>query len=649
MATAGAASLALASGSGLADGLLPVGTTSVSVTVSAATRADLGALGATLNGKDVTAALSASMAASAAASSPLTVKVDGLVPGDNVIKLFSNRNLQGERASVRVSVAMRPTVACADMQGKTVNSSAFALATGGAVINEAVLVAASTDTSIASTAPEYCRITGVINPSGNSKVINFRVAIPTGWNQKSFQIGGGGTNGSIPGFIVNPASRGGSPFAAMLPANVLSPINHGYALYGGDSGHSTGTDWIDNPEFPKLSESFENFTFASQKKTRDAAMAVMELMYGKKAAVNYWAGQSQGGREALSVLTRYPADYDGIFSGDFLAYFANLNFNPQLQGALQVPDGAWIPSTKQAALRAEVLRQCDALDGLPDGVINNYLACNALFDPTKRPTALSALRCAGAEDATCLTDRQLQTIQGPAFLSDVTYTYPLKNNETSYPGWGAWEGVTLLTATQPTLATGTTYGGAGGGGLGGALVRQYFCGNQTACNVLQVFSDLVGVKDRVQVLSEAVDINDDWSAYRARGGKVILNTSATDNIANPRAQFKLFDRVVSKLGQPAVSEFIRYYVSPMTGHGGNGNGATVPTGADLMTPLVLWTERGVAPPEAPRQVRLTASGTGAATVYTVSSSRPLCQYPKYPKYVGSGDPLVAESYTCVSN
>ena len=68
------------------------------------------------------------------------------------------------------------------------------------------------------------------------------------------------------------------------------------------------------------------------------------------------------------------------------------------------------------------MRQCDALDGLADGIINNYMACRAIFDvtqgaPDRNPWA--AKRCPGNVDpdpddtsaAACLTDGQIATLQ----------------------------------------------------------------------------------------------------------------------------------------------------------------------------------------------------------------------------------------------
>jgi hypothetical protein len=571
--------------------------------------------------------------------------VPGLKPGDNLIQLYANVYDSEPAAQLRTSIALQPQIQCIDMAGQNIDASEIGLPTGGAVINQIRLVPAPQNASIANTAPEYCELTGVISPATSSGLnINFRVAIPTQWNQKSWQFGGGGTDGSIPG-LISPS------ISAMLPTNVLRPIALGYATYGGDSGHSGfGSTWIDNPDFPVLSESFQNFTFDSLKKTHDAAVAVMKLMYGKAPAVNYFAGQSQGGREALTVLWRYPEDYDGIMAQDFLAYFANLNFNPQLQGSLQVSDfgGTWVPSNKSTALRNHVIAQCDGIDGLSDGIIQNYLGCAKLFDPSLNANVLQNLNCGGNPETTsCLTDGQIATLTGPAFLGPVQYSYPLMNGETSYPGWGPLEGLSLLTSSPPILANGASYTGAGAGGfLGIALVREYFCGSQTGCNVLQIFHDLDSLQEKIQVLSEAVDISDDWSQFKARGGKAIIDTSAADSISNPLAQFKLLDRVAQKMGQEAVDSFVRYYISPMTGHGGGGNGATVPTTADLTNPMIGWVERLIPPPDVPTQMRITTTGSGSSTVYNIVQSRPLCRYPAYPYYNGFGDANDASSYTC---
>jgi len=595
----------------------------------------------------------------------MTGIMSGLQPGDNLIQLYADVKATEPVAQLRTSILLTPTIDCASMANQTFDPSEIGLPTGGAKITLAALTQATTNQNIQNTFPQYCTLTGVIYPVDPSSLpINFKVAIPTEWNQKSWQFGGGGTDGSVPG-LTAPSTT------AMLPSNVYRPLALQYATYGGDSGHSGfGSTWIDNPNFPTLSESFQNFCYDALKKTHDAAVAVMKRMYGRAPAVNYFAGQSQGGREALTVLWRYPQDYDGIMAQDFLAYFANLNFNPQLQGSLQVNDpasgyfGTWVPGggtlNKTTTLRNYVLSQCDGLDNLPDGIIQNYKGCANLFDPSPNPNVLGDLLCAGAETSSCLTQGEINTLRGPAFLGAVPYSYPLRDNEFSYPGWGPLEGLSLLTSTAPALATGTTYTGAGFGGfLGIALVREYFCyglpgvtNPQTQCNVLEVFHNLNAQQQKIQVLSDAVDIDEDWSQFKALGGKVIMDTSAADPISNPLAQFKLIDRVVEKMGQTAFDSFARYYVSPMTWHGGGGYfttdgfSVTVPTTADLLNPMIAWVERLVTPPDTPMQMRITTSGSGSDTVYNIVQSRPLCRYPMYPRYNGSGDANQASNYTC---
>ncbi len=62
---------------------------------------------------------------------------------------------------------------------------------------------------------------------------------------------------------------------------------------------------------------------------------------------------------------------------------------------------------------------------------------------------------------------------------------------------------------------------------------------------------------------------------------------------------------------------------------------------DLVTPMFEWIEKGAKP--STRKIVATRSvepGTGM--------QRPLCKYPQYPKYNGTGDPNAETSFTCVS-
>jgi feruloyl esterase len=86
---------------------------------------------------------------------------------------------------------------------------------------------------------------------------------------------------------------------------------------------------------------------------------------------------------------RFPADYDGIIAGAPANYWTHLLSSAAsgIKATLAEP-ASYIPAAKLPAIEAAALAQCDAVDGVKDGVIENPLACH--FDP-------SVLLCKGQE------------------------------------------------------------------------------------------------------------------------------------------------------------------------------------------------------------------------------------------------------------
>ena len=93
-------------------------------------------------------------------------------------------------------------------------------------------------------------------------------------------------------------------------------------------------------------------------------------------------------------------------------------------------------------------------------------------------------------------------------------------------------------------------------------------------------------------------------------------------------------------GQSAADAFMRFYVAPGVNHCAGGPGADT---TDLLAAIDSWAT-GKATPET-----LTAQKLDAASG-AVQFERPLCQYPKYPRYAGpANDPnaaKLASNYTC---
>ena len=292
--------------------------------------------------------------------------------------------------------------------------------------------------------PAHCRVDGVMAPissDATARPINFRVVLPAAWNRRAAQLGGGGMNGIIPN--LTGAAPGGPP----------SVLERGLATYGSDSGHQMafgrgrgvvppGTNLSD--DWALNEEAIANLGYAQMKKTHDAAMVLIERAYGERPRFNYYIGTSQGGREALTVAQRYPADYDGIAANVPIVGFSSLMLAPELIRIHEKPLANWVTPAKINAIRGEFVRQCDELDGLADGIINNYMACRRIFDLTqgaKNRHPWTAKRCPNGIDpnpaetsaAACLTDGQISTLE--FVYSRYTFATPLANGARTFGMW----------------------------------------------------------------------------------------------------------------------------------------------------------------------------------------------------------------------
>jgi feruloyl esterase len=508
-----------------------------------------------------------------------------------------------------------PVVACATLSGRSIPAQAIGLPTSGALVTSATLVAAEGRVA------EHCRVLADILPVDRAAPpIKFQLNVPTAWKGSIIQVGGGGLNGRIPANLAA-LGGGGSPVSGAQPPDAPYPISRGVAMFGGDSGHQSETsgDWALNEE------AWLNFAHAALKKTHDAAFALVQVLHGVRPRTSYFMGQSQGGREALVVTQRYAADYDGVVATAPLIAYTPHVVAKTLYATRQTGAG-WVSPAKSKLLGAEVLRQCDALDGLADGVISNYLACNARFD-------VARLRCEGGGDGgeACLSDAQIATVR--AMRSPLAFDFSLADGLTDFPAYGSGrEGVAWLNITpQPALPALPALGQPG-------ITLQYGILKDASLNLLH-FS-VAPHREKIAAASRLLDATDpDLTPFFARGGKLIVKSNTADYAVNPQALFRYHDAVRAKVGAATAERHMRLYVLPGAGHGGDGTSGTsgepLPQYVDLVSMMMDWVERGIRPADAP----VVTSKTGA--------TQPLCRYPLYPRYRGAGDTKVAAHWQCV--
>jgi len=485
------------------------------------------------------------------------------------------------------------TAQCKALTGTTIPAAKILLPTSGARITKASLVVANMQ---GPAQPDYCLVAGQIAPvDASAPDIEFNVALPANWNGKAFMLGGGGFDGFIPPVTGGPLNTGGGP----------APLARGYAVFSSDSGHrSKGPPLALDGSFALNREAFLNWQGDALKKTHDVALAVILQAYGRRPTVAYFAGGSGGGRQALQVAARWPADWDAVIA----LYPARNGLLVGLEAlrnsqALAAP-GAYLSPAKRALLYQAALERCDGLDGLKDGVISDVRGCHAVFDPATAKLDGVPLRCPGGDiGPTCLSDRELvalRVIDRPSPLP-----FPLATGDAYIPGFNVYTSDTGRPPTSPVQAAATffAFGTAQPSTPPGAgmpfffniadQVIRYMVTQDPAFDPLKFDIDHPGrYAARLRELSQ-LDARDlALSGFARKGGKILILQGTDDMEVSPRATEAYYAQLSGSLGEATVARMIRFYEVPGFAH-------TVSTifnvKWDPVSAVEGWVEHGVDP------------------------------------------------------
>ena len=473
--------------------------------------------------------------------------------------------------------------------------------------------------------PAHCQLVGIIAPiDPKAEPIRFQVNLPANWNGRSLQYGGGGFNGTlVDGLGLLPAQRYDS----------ASPLAKGYVTVGTDSGHQSRPG--ESPmRFALNDEMLANFAHAAYPKVRNVSLELMKAAYGRAPKKFYFFGSSEGGREGLMMAQRYPQAFNGIFSRVPVINWTGLQF-AGVRNGMALMNGGWIEPAQVSLIQEKTLAACDAADGLVDGVISDPVGCLKRFDP-------ASLRCAsGAAAKDCLSDAQVKAVQ--TLRAPYRFPYPLANGVTEYPGWGiggeaappagpgggwlAWWSGRAAPTLPPTPDNGIAW-------VFGSGVLQHFFARDPNADPRQVTPEHVAA--RVAEVSALMDATSpDLREFQRLGGKLIMLEYMSDYAQSPFAGAQYLKTVQERLGPRQPDEFMRLYTAPGVDHMGGG----APARVDFLDALAEWTETGrrMLPDEVVEQ--------RASPPFTVIRSRPLCEWPRWPKYVG-GDDNDARSFVC---
>ena len=523
--------------------------------------------------------------------------------------------VRASQATAGQSPPARPTApdrACGELVGLTFEGNTTI--TASTTVSTGALVT-PTGQSLTDL-PAFCRVIGVSRPTSDSD-IRFEVWLPAdSWNGKFVSSGEGGFAGRL-----NYTRLG-------LDGGLDEWLRRGYATASTDTGHrSTDDNWaVGHPE------RVIDYAYRSKHLVTVAAKGLIAAYYGRPATHAYFNSCSNGGRQGLMEVQRYPGDYDGVVVGAPWNYQSRSNagfvWDAQTLGA----SGAAIPSSKLPAIQAAAVAACDAADGLVDGLIEQ---------PDKCSFAPEVLQCTTADSDDCLTEAQIASLGR-------LYSGP-KNPRTGaaiFPGWamGSERGWARWVDADGVTNLGHSY-----------FSNLVFEHPDWDYRTFDFEADLTFAESKVGSLADAIDT--DLSAAKRQGVKIIQYHGWNDQTLQPAYSPGYYDLVTAEMGGLAeTQDFYRLFMVPGMAHCYRGPGANSFGGVgqqippqrdalhDVQLALEKWVETGVAPD------RLVATKyvDDDADTTTVEFTRTLCLYPSVARYSQSGDPGEAENFVCTN-
>ncbi|MEP6782471.1 MAG: tannase/feruloyl esterase family alpha/beta hydrolase [Acidobacteriota bacterium] len=451
----------------------------------------------------------------------------------------------------------------------------------------------------------YCRVDGHVTSVGNE--VNVRIGLPQNWNGKYYFSGVGGLGGRI--------------------GSLDKGLARGYASASTDTGHSADdATWATN----RAKEI--DYGYRGTHVTAVAGKAVAAAFYAKPVQHAYFEGCSNGGRQAMMEVQRYPDDFDGIIGGHpATGTPMQAGRAAVYQHMLASPDNFLTADAIELVSRA-TLAACDDKDGLKDGLITDPRACS--FN-------VESLTCKPGSTTDCLTPGQVTTVKkiygGVKTKDGKTFAYGFPAGHEGGPdGWRAW-----ISGVNPPLkqADGTLAYGAerqpSGFGLMDSNFRTLAVEDDDPAYSWKVFDvdrDLARLKTMTEILSP---LDPDLRPFKKSGGKFIAYHAWSDPGISAAGTVAYFEQMTALVGgQKDADSFARLYMVPGMHHCGGGPG---PNTFDMLPALEAWVEQGVAP----QQVIASHLTDGK-----VDRTRPLCPHPMVAKYKGTGSIDEAANFVC---
>ncbi|KAK0738881.1 feruloyl esterase B [Schizothecium vesticola] len=473
--------------------------------------------------------------------------------------------------------------------------------------------------------PELCALTVNVTTSPTSS-FRFGLFLPTKWEYRFLVVGNGGFAGGI-----NWLDMGGG-------------VRYGFAVMSTDTGHnSTSGDvrWALGQK-----EKQKDFGWRAMHQAIEMSKMLVYTYYSQAPRKSYYSGCSTGGRQGLKEVQVDATSFDGLLVGAPAWWSTNLatwTTKVYTLNSAKGGGGRYLSAKEMLFLGQEVMRQCDGIDGVVDGIISASERCRFDFGET-----LCGNRDVGADKEACLTSEQVATAKA-------IYADYVVNGKFLFPG--------LSLGSEDLWSV--LLGQAGPDPRGQEYVKMFLLNNATW--------DWREYNDSIPIMAAAANPGDltadqfDISDFRDRGGKIIMYHGDADALIPVKSSDYYYNETAAAMGGISSLElWFRYFHVPGLGHctgtrvnapwyfAGGNQAASLGTATysvpgfedaqhDALLALVDWVERG----KQADSLIATTWNTPSNPRSGVLRQRPLCPYPKSQALRSGGEEKDLKEWTCV--
>ncbi|KAM0750501.1 tannase and feruloyl esterase [Meredithblackwellia eburnea MCA 4105] len=470
------------------------------------------------------------------------------------------------------------------------------------------------DLNINNITTPFCRLELSLLPhldSNSSTTTELWLPDTPNYNNKLLGVGNGGFSGGI-----------------VYPDLWHQGTQHGFAAFSTNTGHNShpldGSWALDNEEL------VTDFAWRAVHESTVLAKALTKLYYSSwSAPKTYWSGCSTGGAQGLKSAQMWPKDFDGILVGSPASDMTHLQ--PWALRQNQALEDGQFDKKTWLLVKKEVLKQCDALDGVVDGVIEDPRKC--FFRP-------EALACRPKKKKNCLQPHQVEALK------------------TLYTDYYDQDGKLFFHRSEPGGED--FYDSMTPSGFPKEYFRRFVL-NDTEWDHKTLDQQTIQLAQDLDVgRMNAIDPN--LVPFAKQKGKLIHYFGWGDQNIAPQDSIKYYNSVenhtrsTSKLD---IESFYRLFPVPGMSHcrygaGANGFGAASQTASgqppldpkspkhNMLLALVQWVEKGKAPDEI---VATKWKDDNAAK--GLLRTRKLCAFPKRSVVIGPTRSDRAEDFNCV--